>query len=274
MLRERVRFLWRAFRRGLPSLLSALGAASVIVGGSLLAALTLALDRPVIAALIVAVVAVLTFGEGAYRLHRAANAALEKRTGELRRFEAGTPQLSFDRAVIPERSEPIHVFLPEMGGQPKSIGPGRVIRVPVVNAHGAGEAKEVHARLTFLPDDRDGQFSPRHPAQGEWLGESGPEVVIDLPGNGRPRMINVVVVLDGQYPHAHEWTTASRQAALRGYAIEANPIQVDIEVMGRGSGPNLPDLRGRLSIRLDKGIIAADWASAGPHEATNWVAWR
>jgi hypothetical protein len=151
---------------------------------------------------------------------------------------------------------------------------GRVIRVPVTNERGAGEARQVHARLTFLPDDPDGQFSPRHPAQGEWFSEHGPEIQVDLPGNGRPRLIDVLMVHDGEYPHAYEWTEHSRAAALHGYAIKTNRVTIEIEVMGSGAGPNSPYLRDTLIIELERGhMIRAAWASAPAHEATNWVAW-
>jgi hypothetical protein len=272
-LSRRARFVWAAMASGLPRLWSAVGLASLAVGGSGLAALAFLLDRPVAAAVIIATILVLTFGEGAYRLHRATALTLEERTAELRAFADEAPRLTFSRPVIPPESQPIHVFLPEIGGQPRAVGCGRVIRVPVINAHGAGTATRLHARLTFLPDHRDGQFSPRDPAQGEWMGESGPEVEIDLPGNGRPALLDVLVVLDGDYPHAHEWTTTSRYAALRGYAIRANPIEVDIEVLGGGFGAESPRLHDRLRIRLDQGMIAADWASAGDNSPTNWVAW-
>jgi hypothetical protein len=170
------------------------------------------------------------------------------------------PRLSFGRAVLPPTSQPIHVFLPETGGQPQLAGTGRVIRVPVINQRGAGEAKRVHARITFLPDDRDGQFSPRDPAQGEWFGESGPEVEIDIPGNGRPRLLDILVVLDGNYPHAHEWTTASRHAALRAYAIKANPIEVEIEVIAAGGTSSS---RG-FTTALSSGFTTAKSAPTGP----------
>ena len=183
------------------------------------------------------------------------------------------PQLSFGKAMIPTQSHPIALVPPEVRGEPRQLGLGRVARVPVVNAQGAGDATHVHAQLRFQPADREGLYSPRHPAQGEWFNESGSEVELDLPGNGRPHLLDVVVVLNGQYPYAYEWTAASRRAVLRGYAIKANSIEVDIEVMGSGSEPHLPRLQDRLIIRLDPGTIVADWASAGADEATNWVAW-
>ena len=134
----------------------------------------------------------------------------------------GMPQLSFGRAMIPTHSQAIVLFPPASRVEPRQLGLGRIIRVPVVNAQGSGDANRVHAQLTFLPDDRTGLYSPRHPAQGEWSSDPGTEGEIHLPGNGRMRLLDVIVVLDGQYPYAHEWTAASRAASLRGYAIKAN----------------------------------------------------
>jgi hypothetical protein len=112
-----------------------------------------------------------------------------------------------------------------------------------------------------------------HRAQGEWFGESGPEVEIDIPGNGRPRLLDILVVLDGNYPHAHKWTTASRHAALRAYAIKANPIEVEIEVMAAGGTSSSPRLHNRLVIGLYDGKISADWTDQTADEASNWIPW-
>jgi hypothetical protein len=68
--------------------------------------------------------------------------------------------------MIPTQSQPIDL---RVGSGSTRRFSGRVIRVPVTNAHGAGEAKNVHARLTFLPEDGASRssFAPREPAQGE-----------------------------------------------------------------------------------------------------------
>jgi hypothetical protein len=194
---------------------------------------------------------------------------------QLRRFEEGAPRLSFGRAVIPERSESLYRLALDEQGRRRLHNPalkGRVIRVPVTNQQGAEEARRVHARLNFLPDDTDGSFSPRHPAQGEWA-DTG-ETEIDLPGNGHPRLLDIVLVRDGPYPHAFEWTKHSRAAGLNGYEIKARPFDVEVEVMGSGPGPTAPHLRDTLRIDCrDNHMIVADWVSAGPDEPTNWVPW-
>jgi len=53
--------------------------------------------------------------------------------------------------VITERQ--FCVITDSMGDSEPFQERGRVIRVPVSNAQGASEARQVHARLTFLPDD-------------------------------------------------------------------------------------------------------------------------
>jgi len=65
---------------------------------------------------------------------------------------------------------------------------------------------QVHARLLFMPDDVHRTFAPKYPAQGEWFSETGPEIEIDLAGNGRPRLLDVALILDGEYPNVFEWT--------------------------------------------------------------------
>lgn len=266
-LRQRVSFFVSGLRLGLPLLGRAVGLVFLVVGGTLAAVSVLAFHQWRTAVLVLALVVMLTFAEGAFRLHRSQAANLDA-------LEPTTPRLSFGSAVIPPSSSPIAVSAPELPGVVQNIGSGRIIRVPVINAAGAGGAKHVHAQLTFLPEDREGLHSPKYPAQGEWPTDVGREVEVDLPGNDRPRFVDVLLVLDGQYPNAYEWTTASRAAGLRGYAIKSNVVAVDIEVTGSGSATEFPRLRDQLKIRLDRGMIAAEWASAGENEPTNWVAWN
>jgi len=163
---------------------------------------------------------------------------------ELQGAKSPPPQLSFGRPELPKTWQDI-----SLPGTPLRYR-GRVIRVPVINARGAGEAKEVHARLRFT--DASGRFdSTFMPAetQGRWSGEEEPGEVINLPGNGRRRLLDVVVILDGEHPHAREWTTQSRYARLHGYAIKAGRFSVQIDVMGAGHGGDAPHLatRSRLS---------------------------
>jgi hypothetical protein len=190
---------------------------------------------------------------------------------ELKRAKSASPQLSFGRPELPGTWQDI-----TLPGTPLRYR-GRVIRVPVINALGAGQAKQVHARLRFtdVSGRFDRMFMPAE-TQGRWSGEEEPGEVIDLPGNGRRRMLDVVVILDGQYPHAHEWTTQSWYADLRGYAIKANPFRVEIDVMGAGDGGDAPRINDTLEIDLSpKHMIKADWL--GPSrvrdQGDTWVAW-
>jgi hypothetical protein len=143
--------------------------------------------------------------------------ALGAEVRELERARNPAARLSFGRPEIPRTSQEIRVYGPD--GKLWPLGRrGRVIRVPVVNAPGAGEAGQVHARLRFT--DAGGGFDRMYmPAetQGRWSGEPEPGEVIDLPGNGRPRLLDVVLILDGEYPNAFEWTTQSLSAGLNGY---------------------------------------------------------
>ena len=202
---------------------------------------------------------------------------LEKAQNELQRLHANQqapPQLSFGKAIIPKQSQLI--TLPTIPGPPVELARGRVIRVPVLNARGAGEAKQVHARLRFTTGrgEADSMFVPAA-TQGEWQGDGPePELEITLAGNGRPRLLDVVVVLEGEYPHAYEWTTGSRYAGLNGYAIKATPFEVEIEVMGSGAN-DAPYLHDTLQIECaPKHLIRADWQSRDLNEGTNWVAWQ
>jgi hypothetical protein len=180
-----------------------------------------------------------------------------------------TPQLTFGRAVLPRQSQDI-VF-----GEGRGVRySGRVIRVPVINAQGAGLAERVHARLRFLPGERG--FGPEQ-AQAEWFNEHGPpQIEVDLPGNGRGRLLDVVVVLYGDYPNVYEWTEHSRAAALRGYGIMATPIDIEIVVMGAGAGPLSPRLAGLLRVALRENMLIADWVAGGPDDdpgGTNYAVW-
>ncbi|HEX8086557.1 MAG TPA: hypothetical protein VF529_19880 [Solirubrobacteraceae bacterium] len=198
-----------------------------------------------------------------------ARSDLEAARLDVARLQERAPRLSFGRAQIPSHSQAIH--LPDDEGRPiRWPRNGRVVRVPVTNAHGAGLARQVHARLNFVPDDRDGSFSPREIAQGEWL--DGADAEFDLPGNGRPRLLDVVLVLDGAYPQAHEWTQHSRAARLAGYAISAVPFDVAIEVLATDEEGAPIQLSDTLRIEISQGMIRADWLSAGTDEPTNWVA--
>lgn len=61
-------FLWAAFRAGLPSLWWVVGVAALLLGGSVLAYIAFALDRPQLAGLVLGAAVVLAVIEGGYRL--------------------------------------------------------------------------------------------------------------------------------------------------------------------------------------------------------------
>lgn len=178
------------------------------------------------------------------------------------------PQLSFGRPVIPAQSQVIRL-------SQKLEYPGRVIRVPVTNAHGAGTAEKVHALLHFMPDDIYRSFAPREKAQAQWFSEAGPEFEIDIPGNGRPRLLDVVVIIEEMFDHAghaFEWTPHSRAAELRGYEIKASRFEVGVEVLGSG-GHNAPRLAEALEVQFQDGLVAVDWLKPLASEATNRAPW-
>jgi hypothetical protein len=185
-------------------------------------------------------------------------------------FAAGSPlappELTLGNARI-GRWQAISVN--DKSGAPMQIGSGRIIRVPVANAQGAGVARDVHATLTFGDSDR--QFYPP-PAQAEWFGEAGPELTVDLPGNGAERLIDVALVLDGEYPHVFEWTRHSIASGLAGAACMSRPVDIGISVMGSGMTPTLERT---LQIEVEaRHMIRADWTDRIGLDATNLAYWR
>jgi hypothetical protein len=202
--------------------------------------------------------------------------ALRADVRELARAKHPPAELSFGRPEIPKTSQVMRVY--DRQGQLWPLGRlGRVIRVPVVNAPGAGEARQVHARLRFM--DAGGRFDSAFmpgPTQGRWSGEEEPGEVIDLAGNGQRRLLDVAVILDGDYPHAFEWTTQSLYAGLDGYEIKTDRFQVEVEVIGAGDGGDVPRLRDTLEIECRaKSMLKADWLgpSRQPDQGDTWVRW-
>ena len=76
-IKSRARFVRRAVAEGLPTLWWVIGLAALLIGGSVLAFVALALHRPQLALIVAVAALVLTFAEGAYRLRdqRASDAA-------------------------------------------------------------------------------------------------------------------------------------------------------------------------------------------------------
>ena len=265
--RERLEYLARVATEGGRWLLSAVGLVFLFVGGSLVGVVGAALDEPLGAAAVLILVMLVTTLVGASRLHSEGEHRTKRLAERLGALEEKPPRLSFGKPVIPRQSQPIPVEATSSVRSPRWAG--RAIRVPVINEQGAGEAKRVHALLTFLPDERDARIAPRYPVQAEWSEEGDGVVEVDMPGNGQPHLLNVAVVVAGDYPYVHQWTRASRLGGLKGYAILANLVTVDIEVMASGSAR----LHDRFTIRVDSGILRCDWASRNPNEGTNWMPW-
>lgn len=181
----------------------------------------------------------------------------------------GLPQLSFGRAHISQRSQPLGL---DANLMPAFEPFGRIIRVPVTNARGAVSAEAVAARLDFLPDDRQGSFSPRDPIVGEWDG-SPPQERIEIPGNGQPHLLNVAVVTHGPYPFVYPWSRHTREAHLNGYGVSSSPIDIEITVSSGGAGERAQSISDTLQVDVRDGILRADWRSH-VDEATNWVAMK
>jgi hypothetical protein len=198
-----------------------------------------------------------------------ARTEIDSQQGELRRQTAGAPSLSLERAYIPRRRERLPVQSPSPPILPITPG-GRVIQVPVVNSRGSETARSVQALLTFLPDDREGSWSPRHPVLAEWPAEGG-RTMMDIPGNGVPHVFNVAAVFNNGYPFVFVWNAESRAADLLGFGVSAAPVEILVEVQGSGEGDLAPFVSDTLRIDARTGIVRADWSSAGWQEATNFV---
>jgi hypothetical protein len=267
--RLRFAFLYRALKRGAPSLWWMLGIVALVAGGSVIAYLALAISRPALALIGFLAIASLVFADGAFRLQRNVEEDLKAAEAELKSISESAPIISFGRAEIPKHST-IYNF--PIGNGEELAEHGRVIRVPVSNAQGAPEAKQVHARLKFLPDEPHGPWAPRESIRGEWDGPDGPQVEINLPGNGMPRYLDVIFIRDRPYPHGFVWTQQSRAAVLRGYEIVTDGIPIEIEVLA--SGPTKPRVLDVLTVTCHAGsMITADWSDRGD-EGTNLQQWN
>lgn len=176
------------------------------------------------------------------------------------------PRLSFGRARIPRESQQISLG---RDAELPFYRPGRVIQIPVTNTQGAPALEAVHAQLRFMPDDRDGSFSPRHPSQAEWTTDQGPATRIDLPGNGQAHLFDAVLVLDSGYPCIFEWNRESREAKLKGHEVWSDKVEIEVEVKGSGSTPALVDT---LEVEVNGNLLRADWKSEiGGGQGTNLV---
>ena len=157
----------------------------------------------------------------------AAISVLDRALAHLRGLQQNSPdapKLSFGRAEIstyPDVATP--------------LGHGRTIRVPVINAQGAAAAPDVHASIDYLPDDRDGSFSPRDPLQGVWTDDERSS--IHMPGNGQAHRLDVALVIKTDVFGWDRRMAADPQdqSRLLNLAVESWPAHIKIQV--RGSGP-------------------------------------
>jgi hypothetical protein len=182
---------------------------------------------------------------------------------------------AMSESLVPTEPEPLlglgRAYLPKQPQYGSVEGfsldhPARLIQVPVVNSQGAGEAVAVHAELNFMPGDRDGQFSPRHPARGEWADDGARPTQVNLPGNGQVYLLNVALVFNDGYPCIYEWTRRSRDANLHGYGMWTTGANVEVVI--RAAGPSAPCVRRTLKIEVIEGLIHANWDGTG---RSNWV---
>jgi hypothetical protein len=254
-IKDRLSFLYLAARRGAPSLWWALGIVALVAGGSVVAYLALAISRPALAAIALVILIALVIGDGAFRLQRESSQSQARLEDQLASIHSDVPHLSFGVPEIPKAST---VFSLPLGNGDSFQEVGRVIRVPIINAQGAAEARQVHARIKYLPDEQQSPFAPNESIRGEWDGPKGPAVELDLPGNGMPCYLDVIFIRDRPYPHGFVWTKQSRQAGLRGHEIVTDGIPIEIEVAA--SGPTKPRLKDILTVTCHPGSrITATW---------------
>jgi hypothetical protein len=170
-LLARTHYTFRAFQKGLSPLWSAVQFIALVVGGSAVAYLAVALDKPLFAIVLFLLGALITAGEGAFRLNKASEAELAKADETILEVQEGAPRLSFGRAVIPQSSQPYEL---QWGDGETFIEQGRVIRVPVQNEPGSGPAMAVQARLTFQPMIFTAPSLPSTPSRASGMNLTAP----------------------------------------------------------------------------------------------------
>lgn len=266
---SRAVYAFSAIREGIRPLWSAIQVVGAVVGGSLIAYLAVGRKEPLLAVAVFLICALVAGGEGAFRLTRASDECRIEAENARRLFDESAPRFPLGRAVIPKRSQPYEL---RWGDGKSFVEFGRVIRVPVENCAGAETAKAVQARMVFQPKDIHSSYSPKHPVTAEWDQPGGPVAEVELPGNGAPRLIDVLFIRDRPYPYAFVWTGASRSAALSGFEIASTRIEIEIEISA--AGPSRPTLTDTLIVECRAGqMIVADWLSRNPNEEGNNVEW-
>jgi hypothetical protein len=180
-------------------------------------------------------------------------------------LEERAPKLTLGPVVLPEHSDK-YLLSEEV---PNDYIWGRVLLVPVAVSRGTDNAEAVRARLTFLPRDREGAFSPRNPFFAEWAIDDGSmPTTIEIPSNGLPMHFCVAFVADDGHPAVFVWTKDSRARGLapKAFGIAAHPAVIHVEVSGSGHGAAAPFVEDTLELTLYNGMLNAKWASAHPDE--------
>jgi hypothetical protein len=197
------------------------------------------------------------------------DAALAQATSlkeQVRDLQERAPKLTLGEIELPKYSMRYLVGGDEESGFYLS---GRVLLAPVTVSRGSGSAEAVRARLTFLPDDEDGQFSPRNPVFAEWAIDDGSlPTIVEIPSNGLPMHFCVGFVADDGHPAVFVWTQESRAMGLspKAFGVASHPVEIHVEVSGSGHGDAAPFAEDTLQITWHNSMLNAKWASADPEE--------
>jgi hypothetical protein len=185
---------------------------------------------------------------------------------QVRELQEQAPKLTLGEIELPKHSTRYLVGGDEESGFYIS---GRVLLAPVTVSRGSDNAKSVRARLAFLPDDVDGQFSPRNPVFAEWAIDDGSSPTsVEIPSNGLPMHFCVGFVADGGHPAVFVWTQESRAMGLgpKAFGVASHPVEIHIEVSGSGHGGAAPFAEDTLQITWHNSMLNAKWASADPEK--------
>jgi hypothetical protein len=137
----------------------------------------------------------LVLAEGAFQVWRRADAEVKRLTPE----EASVPRVLFDKPEI-GASQPLHAAS-------RSLGIGRIVRIPVYNVQGAPDAEALHGLMNI--SDANDQAVGSHKLR--WMGREAAE--ISLSGNAHPVLLDAFVCLgDRDY---FVWNDESQAAGVR-----------------------------------------------------------
>ncbi len=120
------------------------------------------------------------------------------------------------------------------GGHWQSIGSGQIVRLPVINSHGATDAERVYASLRFTGPEG---FELEQP--GRWRDDpESPEVTIS--GNGRPYELDLFVSLPSAFTgeKCYVWNQESLLAGVHhdDFRIEPEEFMIKVVVRGKRAG--------------------------------------